>query len=162
MILMKTAGLTLDPYSNSPIVILKDESGEKVVPIWIGPMEAHAIAAELEGFKPPRPMTHDLLRNVLNTLEAKVQKVEITELKDNTFYAVIHVELNGETYLIDSRPSDAIALSLRTKSEIFVHPDVVEAAAPKDKDKLLDAEGEDRWKEILESLSEDAFGKYKQ
>src|SRR5512136_141866 len=113
-ILMSVGGLTLDPVTKSPIVILKDRDNKLNLPIWIGLLEATAIATELEGIKMARPMTHDLLRNVLEELDATVERVEITELRDNTYYAVIAVRVAGVERQIDSRPSDAISLALRT------------------------------------------------
>ena len=122
---MVISGLTVDPITNSPIVILKEEDGDGTLPIWIGLLEATAIASELEGIKFSRPMTHDLLKNMIEILDAKVDRIEICDLKDNTYYALIHFEYNGKEMSIDARPSDAIALSLRFHIPILVSRDVI-------------------------------------
>ena len=128
MIEMKVEGLTLDPLTNMPIIILKDLSRDKALPIWVGYFEANAIALEIEKINTPRPMTHDLLSSMISSLQAKVKHVLVNDLKDNTFFAVISVVQNGNDMTIDSRPSDAIALALRTNSPIFVEEKVIEAA----------------------------------
>ena len=128
MIEMKVEGLTLDPLTNMPIIILKDLSRDKALPIWVGYFEANAIALEIEKINTPRPMTHDLLSSMISSLQAKVKHVLVNDLKDNTFFAVISVVQNGSDMTIDSRPSDAIALALRTNSPIFVEEKVIEAA----------------------------------
>ena len=125
---MSIKGLMIDPITNMPIVILKDKDGERVLPIWVGVFEANAIALQIENISTPRPMTHDLLRNILSEIEANVQRIVVSELRDNTFYAMIYLDRAGEVIAIDARPSDAIALALRTKSPIFVEEDVVESA----------------------------------
>ena len=117
---MKIRGLVMDPVTNMPIVILKDVGGQSVLPIWVGIYEANAIALEIEKVTTPRPMTHDLLKNLLLGLETHVQKVVVNELRDDTFYALIWVERNGELMKIDSRPSDALALALWVDCPIFV------------------------------------------
>src|SRR3990172_7970748 len=127
-ILMSVGGLTIDPMTKTPIVILKDRDNKLNLPIWIGLLEATAMATEIEGIKMARPMTHDLLRNVLAELGATVQCVEITDLKDNTYFALIHIRINGSERTIDSRPSDAISLALRTKSPIYVNKRVIETS----------------------------------
>src|SRR6516225_2464137 len=121
---MKIRGLMMDPVTNMPIVILKDSEGDTVLPIWVGVYEANAIALEIEKVSTPRPMTHDLIKNVLMGLDTSVHKVVVTELREETFYAVIWVESNGRTISIDSRPSDALALALRVDCPIFVDDDV--------------------------------------
>ncbi len=152
-------GLMMDPITNSPIVILQDVQKNTLLPIWVGIFEANAIALQIERIDTPRPMTHDLLRNVLQHLNAEVQKIVVTELKDNTFYALIHLKLNGEDMAIDSRPSDAIALALRTDSPIFVTEDVINSSRniTLDKEKL-DPEDVKEW---LENLNPEDLGKYK-
>src|SRR5208282_6885452 len=125
---MKIRGLVMDPASNMPIVILKDVKSDTVLPIWVGMYEANAIALEVEKASTPRPMTHDLLKNLIHGLNAEVQRVVVTELRDDTFYAVIWMEQNGELVTLDARPSDAIALALRADCPIFVHEDVLKAA----------------------------------
>src|SRR6266849_4695177 len=126
---MSMGGLTLDPVTKTPIVILKDQDNKLNLPIWIGLLEATAMATELEGIKMARPMTHDLLRAVLAELGATVECVEITDLRDNTYFALIHLQINGTTRTIDSRPSDAISLALRTKSPIYVDKRVIESSS---------------------------------
>lgn len=162
---MKIAGITLDPTTNMPIIILRDLSGDHTLPIWIGIAEASAIATKLENIDLARPMTHDLMRNILSRLEVCLEKVEVTDLRDNTFYANIYLRVGNMVVPIDSRPSDAIALALRTDSPIFVNEDVIKKSKRAD---LKTAKGEDlpepqkeQWAEILENLSPDAFGKYK-
>ncbi len=165
MIEMKVKGLTLDPLTNMPIVILKDLEGKKALPIWVGIFEANAIALEMEQVTTPRPMTHDLIKNILEGITAHVNRVVVNDLKDNTFYAVISLNFNGSEVLVDSRPSDAIALALRVNAPIFVETKVIEEArsidfteqvAGKESDEEM---GED-WKNWLENLKPDDFNKY--
>ena len=156
---MTIKGLMVDPVTNMPIIILRDDAGDRVLPIWVGIFEANAIALQIENVATPRPMTHDLLRNVIEDLDGAVQKVVVSELKESTFFAVIHLAVRGEPVLIDARPSDAIALALRTKAPIYVEEDVIDNA------KALDgtperADGE-RLQKWLESLDSDDLGKYK-
>src|SRR5436190_13522464 len=125
---MSIKGLMVDPITNMPIVILRDRDGQRVLPIWVGIFEANAIALQIENVSTPRPMTHDLLRNVIQDLKASVQKIVVCDLQENTFYALIHLSLNGETVAIDARPSDAIALALRTCAPIFVEDAVIDHA----------------------------------
>src|SRR3990172_6081227 len=125
---MSIKGLMVDPITNMPIVILRDKDGQKMLPIWVGIFEANAIALQIENIETPRPMTHDLLRNVIQDLKASVQKVVICDLQENTFYALIYLSLNGDTLAIDARPSDAIALALRTRAPIFVEETVIDNA----------------------------------
>jgi len=155
---MKIKGLMIDPITNMPIIILRDPNGSAVLPIWVGIFEANAIALQIEKIPTPRPMTHDLLKSVLSGLEARVDKVQITDLKDNTFFALIHLTLNGRTLTIDSRPSDAIALALRTGSPIFVNTEVLEKA--KSTDMTRDAGESERIRKWLDSLDPDDMGKY--
>jgi len=150
---MIVGGLTVDPYTNTPIVILKDPESEDVLPIWIGFFEASAIATQLEKVKLARPMTHDLMKNILETLGAKVLRIEVTELKENTYYALIHIELDGKVYEIDSRPSDAIALALRTGASIFVNEEVLE----KSKQSQVQSEEEKVLDELLEQVDEGTY-----
>ncbi len=156
---MTIKGLMIDPITNMPIVILKDKEGNRILPIWVGIFEANAIALQIENISTPRPMTHDLLKNVLGDLEANVQKIVVCELKDNTFYAMIYLNRNGEVIAIDSRPSDAIALALRTKSPIFVEESVVESA--KGMDLTKDATDSEKLQKWLEGLNPEDLGKYK-
>jgi len=161
MVEMKVEGLTLDPLTNMPIIILKDLLSDKALPIWVGYFEANAIALEIEKINTPRPMTHDLLRSIITSLHAKVKHVLINDLKDNTFFAVISVIQNGSDMTIDSRPSDAIALALRTKSPIFVEDKVIEAAKKldlPDPNKIQDDEKQ-QWKNWITSIKPQDFGK---
>lgn len=164
MIEMKVTGLTIDPFTNMPIIILKDLEEKSALPIWIGLIEASAIATELEKIQLARPMTHDLMRNVLQTLDVKVEKVEVNDLCDNTFYARIYLKNNGREFVIDSRPSDAIALALRASAPIFVDKKVIEKSRSVDLGKEV-KEGkkgeQQKWAEILENLTPEDFGKYK-
>jgi len=162
---MSVGGLTLDPVTKTPIVILKDADNKLNLPIWIGLLEATAMATELEGIKMARPMTHDLLKNTLAELGGAVEFVEITELKENTYYASINLKISGKEITIDSRPSDAIALALRTKSPIYVAKAVLEASsilqqADEGKDPDFSNVSKEKWAEILEKMSPEDF-KYK-
>jgi bifunctional DNase/RNase len=156
---MSIKGLMVDPITNMPIIILRDKEGQRVLPIWVGIFEANAIALQIENISTPRPMTHDLLRNVIQDLKASVQKIVVCDLQENTFYALIYLSLNGDTLAIDARPSDAIALALRTRAPIFVEDTVIDNAKPVD----FSAENadSDRLHKWLESLDPDDLGKYK-
>src|SRR5215472_13455557 len=123
---MTIKGLIIDPITNMPIVILRDREGQKTLPIWVGIFEANAIALQIENVSTPRPMTHDLLRNVIHDLKASVQKIVVCDLQDNTFYALIYLSWHGDTLAIDARPSDAIALALRTRAPIFAEEAVID------------------------------------
>src|SRR6266581_1121955 len=129
---MSIKGLMVDPITNTPIVILRDKDGQKVLPIWVGIFEANAIALQIENIATPRPMTHDLLRNIINDLDGQVDRVVVSDLKDNTFYAIIHLTVKGERVVVDARPSDAIALALRTRSPILVEETVIDNATTVD------------------------------
>ena len=156
---MTIKGLMVDPITNMPIIILRDEAGQRVLPIWVGIFEANAIALQIENVATPRPMTHDLLRNVIEDLRAAVQKIVVCDLKDNTFYALIYLQTNGETVTVDARPSDAIALALRTKAPIFVEESVIDNAKAIDfGSERADTERLQKW---LENLDPDELGKYK-
>ena len=159
MIRVFVQGLTIDSASNSPILILKEMEGERTLPIWIGLLEATAIASELESVSFSRPMTHDLMRNLLEALGRSVSRVEVVDLRDNTFYALIHLLGPEGEISIDSRPSDAIALALRTEAPIYVAEKVLERSGLTVKS--TDEDAEEKWKEILESMDPDDFGKYK-
>jgi len=162
---MTISSLNMDQVTNSPIIILKEIEGERTLPIWIGLLEATAIASEIEGVKFSRPMTHDLLKSFMDKTDIKVNKIEICDLRDNTYYALIHLTSRGKTLSIDSRPSDAIALALRAKAPIFVSDEVLkkskqievtEEGVAADKSK----QGK-KWQDILEKLKPEDFGKYK-
>jgi uncharacterized protein len=156
---MKIRGLMVDPSTNMPIVVLKDVNGETLLPIWVGLYEANAIALEIEKIAPPRPMTHDLLKNLVQSLNGSVQKVVVTELRDDTFFAVVWMEQDGETVAIDARPSDALALALRADCPIFVSDQVLQLAklSPVSNDNAS-AEEMRRW---LEGLNDEDLGRYK-
>jgi bifunctional DNase/RNase len=158
---MTIKGLMVDPITNTPIVILRDKDGQKVLPIWVGIFEANAIALQIENISTPRPMTHDLLRNVIHDLKAEVKKIVVCDLQENTFYALIYLALNGngDTVAIDARPSDAIALALRTRAPIFVEDTVIDHA--KTVDFTTEKADSDRLHKWLESLDPDDLGKYK-
>jgi uncharacterized protein len=162
---MVVAGIALDPVTKMPIIILKDLNGENALPIWIGIAEASAIATQLEKIDLARPMTHDLIKNILRALDVSLERIEVTALKDNTFFASIHLNFGGTRLTIDSRPSDAIALALRTESPILVSEEVLQQAKSIDLQKMENdsstQEEKEKWKEILENLTPEAFGKYK-
>ena len=164
-ILMTVGGLTLDPVTKTPIVILRDPDNKLNLPIWIGLLEATAMATELEGIKMARPMTHDLLRAVIAELGAVVEWVEVTDLKDNTYFAQVFLRTGEQQIAIDARPSDAVSLALRTKSPIYVAKKVLEASSvlqqmEEGKEQDLSNVSRDKWAEILEKMSPDDF-KYK-
>jgi bifunctional DNase/RNase len=159
LIEMSIKGLMVDPITNMPIVILKDKGGDRVLPIWVGIFEANAIALQIENIATPRPMTHDLLRNIITDLEGHVDRVVVSDLKDNTFYALIHLTVRGERVTIDARPSDAIALALRTRSPILVEETVIDNA--KTVDFTTDRTDNERLQKWLESLDPEELGKYK-
>ncbi|HKQ32425.1 MAG TPA: bifunctional nuclease family protein [Thermodesulfobacteriota bacterium] len=155
-LLMKVSGIALDPFTNTPIVILKDAANEKTLPIWIGFMEASSIAMELEKTPRIRPITHDLVKNLLEKLKFIVTKIEVTDLRDDTFYARIYLKRENEEYSLDSRPSDAIAIALRTDSPIYVNDEVIEKSK-----KIEIDEDKDKLAEMLDKIPEGDFGKYK-
>jgi bifunctional DNase/RNase len=155
---MQVVGITIDPGTQSPIVILRDLENRNILPIWIGILEANAIAVGLEKVKLPRPMTHDLFKNVMDQLGVSLKKIEITDIKENTYYAVLHLETGGKTLTIDSRPSDALAIAIRLGAPILVHESVIEKAV------RVEAEGgqdKDKWTELLEKMDPEDFSKYK-
>ena len=155
---MKIRGLMMDPVTQLPIVILKDVGSETLLPIWVGVFEANAIALEIEKVATPRPMTHDLIRSVLSGLDAFVHRVVVTELRSDTFYAVIWLERNGKIISIDSRPSDALALALRADCPIYVDEEVLRSA----KSSNVDSErSHEELKKFLEGLNDEDLGKYK-
>ena len=163
MIEMKVTGLTIDPFTNMPIIILKDLEDKSALPIWIGLIEASSIATELEKIQLSRPMTHDLIRNILSALTVKVERVEVNDLSNNTFYARIYLKADQKELVIDARPSDAIAMALRASAPIFVDKKVIEKSRNIDMAKGKEGQKmkEEKWAEILENLNPDDFGKYK-
>ena len=156
---MTIKGLMVDPVTNMPIVVLRDESGEHSLPIWVGVFEANAIALQIENVTPPRPMTHDLLRNVISNFRGEVEKVVISELKESTFYAFVCIRIDGQLAAVDSRPSDAIALALRVGAPIFAEESVVTDA--KNAELSPDKGNSERLSKWLENLDPDELGKYK-
>jgi bifunctional DNase/RNase len=156
---MKIRGLMMDPVTNMPIVILKDSGSDTVLPIWVGVYEANAIALEIEKVSTPRPMTHDLIKNVLTGLDAEVHKVVVTELKDDTFYAVIWLEREGRIISVDSRPSDALALALRVDCPIFVDDEVIKNS--KLATNLSSRNTDEELRKMLEGLNDEDLGRYK-
>jgi len=156
---MKIRGLMLDPVTNLPIVILRNLDGNSVLPIWVGAYEANAIALEIEKVAAPRPMTHDLIRNVLLGTETMLRKVVVSELKDDTFYAVIWMEKNGELISVDSRPSDALALALRMDCPIFVEEEVLRTS--KVGQAVSDKASSEELRRWLENLNDEDLGQYK-
>ena len=156
---MKIRGLMMDPVTNMPIVILKDLDGKSVLPIWVGVYEANAIALEIEKVATPRPMTHDLIKNVFLGLTTGVRKVVVSELKDDTFYALIWVEQNGDLIAIDSRPSDALAVALRLDCPIYVEDDVLKSS--KVSGAVSGKANSEELRRWLENLSDEDLGQYK-
>jgi hypothetical protein len=155
---MTIKGLMIDPITNMPIIVLRDQSGQRILPIWVGVFEANAIALQMENVETPRPMTHDLLRNILEDLRARVERIVVCDLRENTFYAEIHLDSGGRAVTVDARPSDAIALALRTRSPIFVEESVIEGAS------RVDSQGPNdmgRLRKWLEGLGDEELGKYK-
>ena len=159
LIEMSIKGLMVDSVTNMPIVVLRDKAGGRVLPIWVGIFEANAIALQIDNVTTARPMTHDLLRNIIHDLNASVEKIVVCDLQDNTFYALIYLGLAGGTVAIDARPSDALALALRTRAPIFVEESVIDNAKPIDLP--TDRHDPERLQQWLDSLDPDDLGKYK-
>jgi bifunctional DNase/RNase len=156
---MKIRGLMMDPVTNMPIVVLKDVGGDSILPIWVGIYEANAIALEIEKVATPRPMTHDLIKNLLMGLEAQIRKVVVSELREDTFYAVIWMERDGRVVSVDSRPSDALALALRVDCPIYVEEEVIRSSKrASDASDKISSEELRKW---LEGLNDEDLGRYK-
>jgi hypothetical protein len=155
---MKVEGLTLDPVTNMPIIILKDLEGNRSLPIWIGIFEANAIALEMEKVNPPRPMTHDLIKNIFDSVDANVTKICVSDLKDNTFFAVITVQVGDTSVDIDSRPSDAIAVALRMNATILVEEKVLNEARTFDASPDSSLGEDDQWKQWIKDVKPEDFG----
>ena len=153
---MKVTGIAIDPFTNSPIVILKSNDGLQVLPIWVGFMEASSIAMELEKTPRVRPITHDLIKNIFEQINFTLSKIEVTDLIDNTFYANIYINNEGKEHIFDARPSDAIAIAIRTGAPIFVHEKVIENAH-----NIEIEENEEKLKDLLSEMSDEDFGNYK-
>ncbi len=160
---MKVSGLVMDPQTNTPILILKDLQEETSLPIWIGLLEATSIATELEKIQFPRPMTHDLIRNCFEHLKVTVERIEVCDLRENTYYALIYLRENDRVCPIDARPSDAIAIALRTNAPIFVKEQVLSKSQKTDDSTktVFDQENKEKWAELLENLDPKDFSKYK-
>ena len=156
---MTIKGLMIDPITNMPIIVLRDADGGRILPIWVGVFDANAIALQIENVQTPRPMTHDLLKNIIADLSASVDRIVVCELKENTFYATIHLRSGESSVTIDARPSDAIALALRAQAPIFVEESVIQSA--KGVDASTDSMDVERVRKWLEGLSEEELGKYK-
>ncbi len=156
---MKIRGLMMDPVTNMPIVILKDVNGDSVLPIWVGIYEANAIALEIEKVTTPRPMTHDLIKNLLTGLDTRVHKVVVNELREDTFYAVIWLERDGRIISVDSRPSDALAIALRLDCPIFVEDEVLKTS--KQATAVSDRVSSEELRKWLEGLNDEDLGRYK-
>ena len=156
---MKIGKLMMDPVTNMPIVVLRDAHGSSILPIWVGIYEANAIALEIEKVQTPRPMTHDLLKNLLLGLECRVQRVVVNELKDDTFYALIWIERDGQMMSVDSRPSDALALALRVDCPIFVDEEVLKSS--KVTNAISEKSSNEELRKWLEGLNDEDLGRYK-
>ena len=159
MIKMEIKGLLMDPVSNMPVVVLRDAANGVFLPIWVGIFEANAIALQMEKIATPRPMTHDLLKNVIADMRGRIEKIVVSDLKENTFFALIYLNVNGEVTAVDARPSDAIALALRAQAPIFVEEKVIDHAKTVD---IAPEKGEtERLQKWLENLDPEDLGKYK-
>ncbi len=160
LVKVKVEGLTLDPMTNMPIVLLKDPSGNKALPIWVGIYEANAIVSVIEDIQTPRPLTHELIHNILSGVQSSVERVVVNDLRENTFYAIIFIMQNGKLIKIDSRPSDAIAIALRNKAPIFVSERVFEDAKVVDFDKQDPKSNveKENLKDWLDNLNPKDFG----
>ncbi len=156
---MRVIGITIDPVTQTPIVILRDKENLNTLPIWIGILEANAIAVGLENVKLPRPMTHDLFKNVLDQTGLRLLRVEVTDIRESTYYAVLHLDWGGQAIVIDCRPSDAIAIAIRMEVPIVVRDTVIDKALRAD---VASPGGEkDKWTELLERMNPEDFSKYK-
>jgi len=161
LIHMKVDRIIIDPIAKTPILVLQEIDKDRVLPIWIGQAEAVAIAFELEDVKPPRPMTHDLAVSLVNLMGGRISRIIITSLRDNTYHAELVLEKDGEELTVDSRPSDAVALALRTDAPVLVEEQVIVDAHRIDITDAKSAEESEKWKEFLENLDDEDFGKYK-
>lgn len=156
---MDVKALIVDPIANMPVIILRDDEEKNFLPIWVGVFEANAIALQMEGITTPRPMTHDLLRNVISQVRGEVEKVLISKLQENTFYAEIYLDVDGRKLTVDSRPSDAIALALRASAPVFVEETVLEKSRAQDDS--ADSQSSERLRKWFEEADPDSLGKYK-
>jgi len=160
---MNIAGIAMDPASNTPIILLKSDDNDQVVPIWIGLLEATSIASAMKNIKFDRPMTHDLFKNFADRMEIRVTRIEVSDIKDNTYYAIIHFDSPEGAFKMDARPSDAIAIALRYEAPVFVDDQVITKSQDTAPDAELGDESEEgqKWADYLKKLSPDDFGKYK-
>lgn len=160
---MSIAGIAMDPTSNTPIILLKSEEDDQVVPIWIGLLEATSIASAMKNIKFDRPMTHDLFKNFAERMNISVSRIEVSDIKDNTYYALIHFTSPDGDFTMDARPSDAIAIALRYDAPVFVDDKVITKSQDTAPDAELGDESEEgkKWADYLKNLSPDEFGKYK-
>lgn len=156
---MEVKALIVDPIANMPVVILRDAQDKSFLPIWVGVFEANAIALQLEGIQTPRPMTHDLLKETIASLGATVDRIIITKLVENTFYAEIHLDVGGRALVVDSRPSDAIALAMRTSSPVFVEEAVLETSRAQDDS--AETQSHERLRKWFEEADPESLGKYR-
>ena len=156
---MSIKGLSVDPITNMPIIVLRETQGERMLPIWVGVFEANAIALQMESVETPRPMTHDLLKSVIDELGGRLERIVVSELKDNTFYATLRLRSQQGALIVDARPSDAIALALRSGARIFVEEAVIQNA--RSLDEPSPETGLRRVQKWLEGLSDEELGKYK-
>lgn len=157
---MRVIGITIDPVTQTPIVILRDKENMNTLPIWIGILEANAIAVGLENVKLPRPMTHDLFKNLLDQTGLRLLRVEVTDIKESTYYAVLHLDWGGKPLVIDCRPSDAIAIAIRMEVPVMVRDTVIDKALRADTSSAAGGE-KDKWTELLERMNPEDFSKYK-
>lgn len=153
---MDITGVRMELPSNTPIILLREQGGERFLPIWIGPVEAMAISAAIDGVAPPRPQTHDLLTSVIDGLGAAVSRVVVTELRDNVFFADLVLEVDGREVVVSARPSDAVALAVRTGSPVFARTDVLDEAGIEIREEEEEAEIE-RFREALEDMTVEDF-----
>jgi bifunctional DNase/RNase len=157
---MRVIGITIDPVTQTPIVILRDKENLNTLPIWIGILEANAIAVGLENVKLPRPMTHDLFKNLLDQTGVRLLRVEVTDIRESTYYAVLHLDRDGKSLVIDCRPSDAIAIAIRMEVPVMVRDTVIDKALRSDATPAGGGE-KDKWTELLERMNPEDFSKYK-
>ena len=156
---MTIKGLMMDPVTHTPIVVLQERDADRMLPIWVGVVEANAIALQVENITTARPMTHDLLRNIIEDLDGTVDRIVVSDLKEQTFYAVIHIRIHGEHLAIDARPSDAIALALRARAPIMVEDTVFDRA--RQTDYTIEQRDPDQLKAYLDQMAPESMGKYK-
>jgi bifunctional DNase/RNase len=158
---VKVMGIVVDPKASNPVVVLVDLTGQKALPIWIGVFEAEAISRGLEDVVTLRPMTHDLMKQILDTFQASLTRVVINDIKENTFYAKLHLNVEGREIIVDSRPSDAIALAVRVKAPIYISESVIEVTKQMGLLSSNFLDEQDELKSIIENMNPEDFGKFK-